>query len=100
MLRAVASGVELERMQAMLGAEVEGLAGEFLAHGLRAVDLHAADRIADAAPHGQREKRREHSQPEDVEEELVIDLDAAEDVAAARPGAGRDQVGEAEEAVD
>src|SRR3954452_16095396 len=53
-----------------------------------------------ALPAADPPKRREDRQAEEVEEELVVDLDRAEDVGAGGAGAARDQAAEAEEAVD
>jgi hypothetical protein len=93
-------GLELEGMEAVLGAEVEGLAPELLRDGLGAVDLHRAHGVGGAAALGEPEQRGEDEEAEQVEEELVVDLDGAEDVVAAGSGAGGDEPQHAEEPVD
>jgi hypothetical protein len=67
----------LERMQTMLRAEVVSFAREIDCDRLVAVDLHAAHRVGRAATHRQPEQRREDGDPENVREELVVDLDGA-----------------------
>jgi hypothetical protein len=78
----VPAGVELEGVQALRRAEVEGFAPKVLRHGLSAVDLHPTNGVCRAAALGEPEERDEDDGAE-VEEELVVELDRAEDVVAA-----------------
>src|SRR3954447_13698235 len=78
----------LELAAAVLGAERVGAPVVAQAKGLCAVDLHPADRIGDSAARGEVEERQEHGQRDDVQRQLVVDLDRAEDVVVRRPRRG------------
>ena len=92
-------GVRRELVAALLGAEEVGAAGVLDPERLRTVHLHPADRVGRAAARGQPEEGGEDRHAEQVEDQLVVELDRAEDVRARRMGV-RDQADEAEEAVD
>src|ERR1019366_1928921 len=71
----------LERVQALLAAEIERFGADLQRDRLRLVDLHAADDVPGPAARGDREQRDEDRQAEDVGDELVVERDRAEDVA-------------------
>src|ERR1700730_3958966 len=73
-------GGGFEGGQVRVGAEVVGLTAELLGDGLGAVDLHAAHRVARAAAGGEPEQPGEDESAKDVERELVVDVNGAEDV--------------------
>src|SRR5947209_3691350 len=77
----VALRVGLVAGAAVLRAEVLHAAQRVGAQRLEPVDLHAADRVGRAAPHGEPEQRGEDDDPQDIEEQLVVEPDAAEHVA-------------------
>lgn len=65
-------------MGTMLAAEVEGLAVLLEADRSGLVDLHAAHGIGGSSTHGQGEQSGEDDEPEDVGEQLVVDLHRSE----------------------
>src|SRR5436190_18428106 len=81
-------------------AEVVGFLAELPLEGFRAIDLHPAHRIRDAAAGCEPEHGREDQQAEHVERELVVHLDRAEDVAPARPRPARYEPDGAKDAGD
>ena len=83
----------------MLGAEEVRVAVVLEAPRRGPVDAHAAHRVGCAAAHREPDERDEDERREDVQDELVVELDRAEDVAGRRPRFG-DEAQRAEDEVD
>src|ERR1700742_85362 len=89
-----------ERVQTMLAAEIVGLALQLPSERLATVDLHSTDRVAGATAGCEPEQGHEDRRTDDVQHELVVEPDRAEDVRSARVSASGDQPETAEDDID